>query len=191
MTYRQIETSRISIHAPRVGSDIGFDGYNGIRTKFQSTLPVWGATIPARILSRYPPISIHAPRVGSDIIYNLLGFRLRDFNPRSPCGERPTHKSTHSKLKTGFQSTLPVWGATAPFAVEYGGTGGFQSTLPVWGATCGQMRVCTAPAQFQSTLPVWGATLSGRTRTGTVLFQSTLPVWGATLRLWLIVDIIP
>ena len=56
----------ISIHAPRAGSDT--PGANAwIRSKsFQSTLPVRGATIPATAADRPP-----------------------DFNPRSPCGERP------------------------------------------------------------------------------------------------------
>ena len=78
----------ISIHAPRVGSDlispIGLpypDNFNprspcGERLlmfiplftqyKFQSTLPVWGATKRNRIVSIVYFISIHAPRVGSD-----------------------------------------------------------------------------------------------------------------------------
>ena len=39
----------ISIHAPRVGSDYGYD-YNVDSEKiFQSTLPVWGATVKKRI----------------------------------------------------------------------------------------------------------------------------------------------
>ena len=33
------------------------------------------------------------------------------FNPRSPCGERPT-KLWHVVAAGTFQSTLPVWGAT-------------------------------------------------------------------------------
>ena len=61
--------------------------------RFQSTLPVWGATFPIfRILYIFY-ISIHAPRVGSD--YNHFTDFLDDcnFNPRSPCGERPGSKS--------------------------------------------------------------------------------------------------
>ena len=101
--------------------------------QFQSTLPVWGATYSAPTLLPPPLISIHAPRVGSDhFLGDLLQFR-NDFNPRSPCGERPLWPQC-SFSTTQFQSTLPVWGATAaavglPFPVI------FQSTLPVWGAT--------------------------------------------------------
>ena len=57
-------------------------------------------------------ISIHAPRVGSDCILHVLAQANIHFNPRSPCGER--HLETVDKLThTLFQSTLPVWGATA------------------------------------------------------------------------------
>ena len=57
-------------------------------------------------------ISIHAPRVGSD--RNPMWYQGGDnnFNPRSPCGERLT-SCAFGILYRLFQSTLPVWGATA------------------------------------------------------------------------------
>ena len=56
----------ISIHAPRVGSDWTRAPRLFLRMKFQSTLPVWGATaIEFRDVADLE-ISIHAPRVGSD-----------------------------------------------------------------------------------------------------------------------------
>ena len=80
--------------------------------EFQSTLPVWGATILA------------------------AGGSANDFyfNPRSPCGERQliTSKSRPGK---SFQSTLPVWGATNQSEAVLSALIVFQSTLPVWGAT--------------------------------------------------------
>ena len=87
-TGRGPSKSAISIHAPRVGSD----------------------------LNRYCrlaafAISIHAPRVGSDSPTAELEPEPLYFNPRSPCGERPSSLHIlHSSLI--FQSTLPVWGAT-------------------------------------------------------------------------------
>ena len=56
-----------------------------------------------------------------------------NFNPRSPCGERPT---TAEELYNAmqFQSTLPVRGAT-PSGAGNTNACGFQSTLPVRGAT--------------------------------------------------------
>ena len=35
-------------------------------------------------------ISIHAPRVGSDLLKQTQKQLQENFNPRSPCGERPT-----------------------------------------------------------------------------------------------------
>ena len=100
----------ISIHAPRVGSDIVAAAVFGERNEFQSTLPVWGATPHQSPQVHYTGISIHAPRVGSDFPaarqFNRRSISIHaprvgsdgrrkappvpqaDFNPRSPCGER-------------------------------------------------------------------------------------------------------
>ena len=122
----------ISIHAPRVGSDevdqkiLAWQSHFNprspcgerpegapalsIKLKFQSTLPVWGATNRSVRKPTHHQISIHAPRVGSD------------------------HNELLDVLLRQFQSTLPVWGATLlPFAPKPSRI--FQSTLPVWGAT--------------------------------------------------------
>ena len=63
---------RISIHAPRGGSDLRIIGNLRNRDGFQSTLPVGGATdvdINGKELVR---ISIHAPRGGSDYCPDLV-----------------------------------------------------------------------------------------------------------------------
>ena len=57
----------ISIHAPRVGSDPTWQSSMGLSSEFQSTLPVWGATLGHFCPYHAPVISIHAPRVGSDL----------------------------------------------------------------------------------------------------------------------------
>ena len=79
---------RISIHAPRVGSDSADLMHLPKNIKFQSTLPVWGATTTRTISSGPSPISIHAPRVGSDGSPAHSLDPKQNFNPRSPCGER-------------------------------------------------------------------------------------------------------
>ena len=56
---------------------------------FQSTLPGWGATLMLLEAVHGIVISIHAPRMGSDHTPSLAGFDCKDFNPRSPDGERP------------------------------------------------------------------------------------------------------
>ena len=111
MLYEDTGEVDISIHAPRVGSDAGVDGLPGAHghfnprspcgerrrcseaknenSKFQSTLPVWGATMYTAYDTMDDYISIHAPRVGSDVPFVPMACPDTDFNPRSPCGERP------------------------------------------------------------------------------------------------------
>ena len=83
---------RISIHAPRVGRDPSTNVCVSAFTQFQSTRPVWGAT--AGVSFPYPThqISIHAPRVGRDTDGGDEVLFQRHFNPRAPCGARPTTK---------------------------------------------------------------------------------------------------
>ena len=148
----------VSIHAPRVGGD-AFDAFvSNTLQRFQSTPPVWGATVSRNVQPGSINVSIHAPRVGGD------NGHLR--------------RAADVKL---FQSTPPVWGATlSPMAVT-AWPSAFQSTPPVWGATgCLVLRIWTG--QCQSTPPVWGATLLLCLRFAQhLLFQSTPPVWGATI----------
>ena len=130
---RKQRKAAISIHAPRVGSDsawssqtarfsdfnprspcgerLFFGGKNMYKSIFQSTLPVWGATQTGTFSPCHAQISIHAPRVGSDVEQRAQGCLCNDFNPRSPCGERPIRGYGHTVPRI-FQSTLPVWGAT-------------------------------------------------------------------------------
>ncbi len=79
---------RVSIRAPRVGSDSerGMPSHPGV-------------------------VSIRAPRVGSDCAREQQAGADRGFNPRSPCGER-RHRHVAFVSPWPFQSALPVWGAT-------------------------------------------------------------------------------
>ena len=143
---------RISIHAPRTGSDsAASNGHppgchfnprspHGERRvpprvaaadsgEFQSTLPARGAT---RFTLVNPPqlaISIHAPRTGSDLSFC-------DFSP----------------AQARFQSTLPARGATfqrrnLPNLLK------FQSTLPARGATLWFCRVSAHTCNFNPRSP--------------------------------------
>ena len=153
----QTLSSYISIHAPRVGSDelAGLDWCAVIL--FQSTLPVWGATIAAKATRSSAGFQSTLPVWGATSSTCRTLSESSHFNPRSPCGERRCDTAVSDEYEI-FQSTLPVWGAT-------------QYLLP-----------CTPPHLFQSTLPVWGATEIRPLATASVRFQSTLPVWGATDR---------
>ena len=85
---RVISDRHISTHAPRVGSDSRARLTNASVTRFQSTLPVWGATI------FRPPLSLP---FGFQSTLPVWGATT------SGCWRRCTIR---------FQSTLPVWGAT-------------------------------------------------------------------------------
>ena len=78
---------------------------------FQSTLPLRGATTHDHNIPRRNAISIHAPLAGSDQTPETQAQSVTNFNPRSPCGERPTPKGIPTRPHT-FQSTLPLRGAT-------------------------------------------------------------------------------
>ena len=167
----------ISIHAPRGGSDCRYrSGDGGLfhfnprspwgerhaqglqrfwTRKFQSTLPVGGATPDIPFDAVTAGISIHAPRGGSDILRAFSVFGLGNFNPRSPWGER-----------------LLCLSATLSFSY-------FNPRSP-WGERPVLLRMLCPLVIFQSTLPVGGATSKGRVRTINARFQSTLPVGGAT-----------
>ena len=147
----QRDTTGISIHAPRVGSDQPGRSTPSTIFVFQSTLPVWGATKDGVKVIQVQRISIHAPRVGSDPGSGQERLVESDFNPRSPCGERPD-KLDQISGRNLFQSTLPVWGATKDCRY-YQDAKVFQSTLPVWGATWKGRRLTWKRANFNPRSP--------------------------------------
>ena len=148
---------RISIHAPRTGSDKAGIAQRYYEAQFQSTLPARGATVTL-------------PRIGHS---------TENFNPRSPHGERLDPDNNEVTIGT-FQSTLPARGATLRTASMLSACPAFQSTLPARGATARHsssprfddisihaprtgsdnknLEECKHRAIFQSTLPARGAT---------------------------------
>ena len=169
---------------------------------FQSTRPVWGATIALRFYCN----------------------NKQYFNPRAPCGARPVFVdairgtdviSIHAP-RVGrdsrafsavfaaviFQSTRPVWGATA---CPHNGHAALHISIhaPRVGRDVKTCELLLSVRRFQSTRPVWGATFfeqcgcwyvdisihaprvgrdasTSATSCCTRRFQSTRPVWGAT-----------
>ena len=101
--------------------------------KFQSTRPVWGATMIAKISTLFLPISIHAPRVGRDrarrrcdhaadisihaprVGRDVIDNRCRTAEDISIHAPRVGRDQSHRRIRHNdltFQSTRPVWGAT-------------------------------------------------------------------------------
>ncbi len=146
---------------PRMGSDYCRRSGLFVRAQFQSTLPVWGATL-AVPQSRNPvQISIHAPRMGSDSRKTGAPMRRTDFNPHSPHGERHrnyakvgyyTDISIHAprmgsdSLAWRRTKTLLYFNPRSPcgerlhLLVELNTQYPFQSTLPMRGATVYRAR---------------------------------------------------
>ena len=149
----------ISIHAPRVGSDDGGHALFVYDTQFQSTLPVWGATLENPTTNPAAKFQSTLPVWGATSDHLPVDGVQQDFNPRSPCGERPA-SARRGSCSAQFQSTLPVWGATRRRFRPPGRTSDFNPRSP-----CGERPRTGYPAPlssaFQSTLPVWGATIAG------------------------------
>ena len=87
----------ISIHAPRVGSDV-FASFGAQTADISIHAPRVGSDYQStKALACYINISIHAPRVGSD-----------------------SKPPKFVACSYSFQSTLPVWGATSPLGASGG-----------------------------------------------------------------------
>ena len=81
------------------------------KIEFQSTRPVWGATLA-----------------------NLSSTASMMFQSTRPVWGATRRLDITPDVVTAFQSTRPVWGATRRL-VSYYNRHLFQSTRPVWGAT--------------------------------------------------------
>ena len=104
------EVLKISIHAPRGGSDVPGELQGLGKQDFNPRSP-WGSDCLRGGKAAGRSISIHAPRGGSDRSKQSLTTNNLNFNPRSPWGERPNRQAVPAP-GAGFQSTLPVGGAT-------------------------------------------------------------------------------
>ncbi len=127
-------TIGISIHAPLVGRDAGQAGRrvcpqdfnprapcgarrqrrrrSTIRSHFNPRAPCGARPFPSCSFMISSKISIHAPLVGRDRRTSPNGENHRYFNPRAPCGAR-LYGNKGCKRGGAFQSTRPLWGATA------------------------------------------------------------------------------
>ena len=126
---------RISIHAPRTGSD--FDEKYHIQ--------------PVKI------ISIHAPRTGSDRAFSSVLYPDRDFNPRSPHGERRLYSSTYCSAILTISIHAPRTGSDRACGKAGCGVQDFNPRSP-HGERPGKGADWDDGGEFQSTLPARGAT---------------------------------
>ena len=147
----------ISIHAPRTGSDERLIDETVAICPFQSTLPARGATPPRP----------------------TIAMPTKNFNPRSPHGERLVSVSVAVGF-VGFQSTLPARGATTPCAHPTARTR-ISIHAPRTGSDCPGCRFCRLPASISIHAPRTGSDFAGAVSIcRCCIFQSTLPARGAT-----------
>ena len=140
MPEQDYELDEISIHAPRVGSDARLDAGFGVGREISIHAPRVGSDVFDVDSHKSLAISIHAPRVGSDrSIYSLfpsgwisihaprVGSDLRPPPSQPGAGGISIHaprvgsdrKTDTTAIPAGkFQSTLPVWGATAEISKD-------------------------------------------------------------------------
>ena len=148
--------------------------------EFQSTLPVWGAT--CMVFNPYKSMGLFQstlPVWGATHIFSSEHDGTANFNPRSPCGERPCVSAFAARARI-FQSTLPVWGATHCRRQLSSASFHFNPRSP-----CGERRYQQHLGHHQPAISIHAprvgsdAALRGYSCQNRA-FQSTLPVWGAT-----------
>ena len=133
------------------------------------------------------PISIHALRKESDPGTLRLTKRSKNFNPHSPCGERPSPPAPSTR-RANFNphspcGERPCWNIR-PNAGSY-----FNPHSPCEERLKPDLSVLK-DMQFQSTLPLRGATYSYWISPSVQIFQSTLPLRGATFSMRLVQHIV-
>ena len=174
----RLHATSISIHAPRMGSDTDTIGNTLGHMIFQSTLPGWGATRRSSLLPTIP----------------------RNFNPRSPDGERLRHGehvgayeriSIHAP-RMGSDSTA-TWsirpdtyfnprspdGERRRNRVPAARHNAISIHAPRMGSDCSPGAIVVAMSEFQSTLPGWGATQAGPDRAGLRIISIHAPRMGS------------
>ena len=180
-TLRDRRVVVISIHAPRMGCDRLLSPSAHILPEFQSTHPVWGATRQFCSKCVYLKISIHAPRMGCDMISRReeAMAAISIHAPRMGCDFCNINCKSYSSI---FQSTHPVWGATA-FNGHKVLDVAISIHAPRMGCDLLNLKYIAVVFIISIHAPRMGCDVAGRmTARRSAGFQSTHPVWGATKR---------
>ena len=129
----------ISIHAPRTGSDLLFECIIPREMSFQSTLPVRGATCTWRTRrGRSKIFQSTLPVRGATIADEAVEMVLKNFNPRSPCGERQLLSEVDMGLGD-ISIHAPRAGSDRDVVLVYPSIHNFNPRSP-----CGERPLCAA-----------------------------------------------
>ena len=148
------------------------------KCKFQSTLPLRGATATQVGACTHMFISIHAPLTGSDQLPHWHQLLDLYFNPRSPYGERLANKQENTN-KYRFQSTLPLRGATN---IIFNDLKDITISIhaPLTGSDGSVPDLLGSLINFNPRSPYGERRYGAECALGRKEFQSTLPLRGAT-----------
>ena len=178
---RFVNSTDISTHAPRTGSDMARGCLTTTNsTSFQPTLPARGATARNHAPCEAGEFQPTLPARGATSSCTSRKSRRTHFNPRSPHGERqgetrrkprPARISTHAP-RTGSDGAGDSRRSSSP--------SNFNPRSP-HGERHSTSTRRRARKSFQPTLPARGATASGYLPSNMMaIFQPTLPARGAT-----------
>ncbi len=168
---------------------------------FQSTRPVWAATVGHSAHDRAHIVSIHAARVGRDTNTPKYPGIITCFNPRGPCGPRRQDATRRRAIANvsihaarvgrddrpdaeaaqlvAFQSTRPVWAAT-----RYPARCDIAANVSIHAARVGRDAspaiIAWISASFNPRGPCGPRPQGRQAVAGEERFQSTRPVWAAT-----------
>ena len=169
----------ISIHAPLAGCDM-YSSVHETEINISIHAPLAGCdALRYRSAPGFPPISIHAPLAGCDtiaLIRPLVGFH---FNPRTPCGVRPSISLSMANASS-ISIHAPLAGCDATSVSSVVTRVEFQSTHPLRGATrrSGQDYL---QMPFQSTHPLRGATAAATSLFPALTISIHAPLAGCDL----------
>ena len=176
---------RISIHAPRTGSDTATRDGNAPNLRFQSTLPARGATKAISDAYVAATISIHAPRTGSDYGDSFQRSQPYKFQSTLPARGATERRIDGFNLRDAFQSTLPARGATASRR-NPGGLDLISIHAPRTGSDITRRSNQWLRKYFNPRSPHGERPDKVCSYVHLLIFQSTLPARGATgCEMWL------
>ena len=149
---------KISIHAPRMGSDFRLELYC-CRRRISIHAPRMGSDHTSADSSRNPQHFNPRSPDGERRADSRAWISRRDFNPRSPDGERPELEFRVSGNQA-ISIHAPRMGSDARLAVLCSGEQ-ISIHAPRMGSDSTSLVTCVFCWIFQSTLPGWGATTYG------------------------------
>ena len=128
--------------------------------------------------ARWPNFIPHS-RVRSTRRDNLRGCRRRNISIHAPVWGATGAPTRSARFTCGFQSTLPMWGATHRHDVR-AVRGEISIHAPRVGSDTWLLLLTSTSSNFNPRSPCGERRMTSFPRASLRSFQSTLPVWGAT-----------